>query len=179
MKFFGIVFLVFIASALAQSTGFWTPTLYKIRERLSEVAIRIDEVEDDERHYGSLIDKSIVDLKSAITKREKYTIGRRLTHLRAKLVVFNQKKLLLLRALKRIVSAVPRKFRAKMIRSLKIEKRFVAIRDIERDAKRILSPKKAITHKSSTKKTLKRLGHGIAKNVKTVKTTKISKIKKN
>ncbi|EDR26047.1 hypothetical protein EDI_024350 [Entamoeba dispar SAW760] len=166
MRFFAILALTFVLSACAQSSGFWMPTLYRVQERLGEVAMRLDEVEDEERHVGDMIDENIKDLENVITKREKYVVGRKLTHLRSKMVVYHTKKLALLRVMKKIVKSIPRKFRARMIRRLRLEKRFNAIRDIARDAKYVLKSHGHISHKADTKKTLKRLGHGIYKNTK-------------
>lgn len=160
-----ILFAMAVAFAAAQSSGFYTPTLYKVREKLGDLAARLDEVEDEERHYEDMIDVLERDIKNTVTKKETYTIGRKISHLRSKLVVFNQKRMSLLRAVKSVVKTIPHKFRAQMIRSLRIEKRFNSIRSITKDAKAILQPKKTVTHKSSTKAAIKRLGHGIAKKV--------------
>ena len=165
MKVLSLFLLTFVLSASAQSSGFWMPTIYRVQERIGEVAIRIDEVEDEERHVEDMIDENIRDLKNAVTKREKFIIGRKISHLRSKMVIYHTKKLALLRALKKIVKTIPRKYRNVMIRRLRLEKRFKAVKEIAKEAKSLLKPKAKISHKTSTKAALKRIGHGLSKKI--------------
>lgn len=132
---------------------------------LGEVAVRIEEVEDQQRHVSNMIDENIEDLKNVVTENEKYIIGRKLTHLRSKLVVLHSQKVALLNALRKMIEQIPAKYRDLMIRKLRLEKRFKAIKLIAKDVKAILEPKVTVGHKKSTKKTIKRIGHGIAKKV--------------
>ncbi|ELP88007.1 hypothetical protein EIN_419360 [Entamoeba invadens IP1] len=168
MKVQGLLLFVIVLVASAQSSGFWTPTLYKVQERIGELSVRIEEVEDAERHIEDQIDIAIRDLKHSVTKKQKYIIGRRLSHLRSKLVVLNTQKLAILRGLRRVVKRIPLKYRKLMIRKLKLEKRFNQIREVSKDATALLQPKYVVHHKASTKRTLKNLGHGLADKVKTI-----------
>ena len=160
-----VVVALLLAIVSAQSSGFWMPTLYRVEERIGEVAVRIEEVEDQQRHVSNMIDENIEDLKNVVTENEKYIIGRKLTHLRSKLVVLHSQKVALLNALRKMIEQIPAKYRDLMIRKLRLEKRFKAIKLIAKDVKAILEPKVTVGHKKSTKKTIKRIGHGIAKKV--------------
>ncbi|KAL7712474.1 Uncharacterized protein QTN25_009909 [Entamoeba marina] len=166
MRNVAFIVIVFAVAVSAQSSGFWMPTLYKIQERIGEIAIRLDEVEDEQRHVMDMIDENMRDLKFAVTKNEKYVIGRKIDKLRAKLVSYHIKKLALLRALKKSIHSVPHEYRSKFIRKMRLERRFASIKEITNEIHHIMKPVKHVRHKKSTKAALKRMGHGIAKKVK-------------
>ena len=162
---FAVVMLLVVLSS-AQSSGLWLPTIYKVEERISELKLRLEEVKDQQRHYMDEVDRVTEDLEQAITKKDKLIIGRRLTHLRSRLVVYHSQKLALVRAIRKAVHSIPKRLRNRVIRKLKLETYFKEVRAITSDVYDILNPKTTVAHKSSTKKTLKNMGHGIAKQVR-------------
>ena len=154
-----------IAMCNAQG-GAWVSTIYKVEERINSLNTELMEVEDQQRLVMNQIDDFVMDLKNAITKQEKLTIGRKITHLRSKLVVLYRKKNTLVNAIRTSVNKVPKRLRQQVIRDLKIENRFNSIREVVDDVEDILHPATTVSHKASTKATIKRMGHGLAKKLK-------------
>ncbi|ELP93359.1 hypothetical protein EIN_057640 [Entamoeba invadens IP1] len=168
MRFVGILVLVLALCVFGQSSGFWMSTLYRVEERAGEIEMRLQEVEDQERHIGNMIDENVLDLKNSITKKQKYIIGRKISHLRSQLVVLHTRKLAMMRTLRKIIKSLPHKYQKQMIRRVRLEKRFSSIRDITKEAKHILKPDFKVHHKASIKRTLKNMGHGLADKVKKI-----------
>jgi len=146
--------------------GEWVSTIYKIEEKVNKLNSQLLEVEDRQRLTMNQIDDSVLDLKNAITEKEKLIIGRKISKLRSKLVVYHKQKNTLLKAIRDSMNKVPKRHRDQIIRDLKIENRFNSITAIVDDVDNILHPKAPVAHKQSTKAAIKRLGHSISDEVK-------------
>ncbi|KAL7711818.1 hypothetical protein QTN25_010518 [Entamoeba marina] len=115
-------------------TGFFVSTIYKVEEKVGLLESRLTEIEDIERHVLNKLDQAAIDYKTAVKTSQKSQIAEVQKWLKSKVALLQNQKKQVFKGMKKLLIVLPAEQRLRILRRLKIEKRFDSVKEMIQDA---------------------------------------------